>query len=1071
MAVQIIDAVIGVRPDAQEIELLRELSGIYGRASLVVPHAGMRDACRRALADAGAGVGVDVVTPSAWVSALWELSGDGRRIVEPAERRLVLAQLLGDASASASGGSLPFTTGSLEMLAAAARLHLPFVSSCDGASLTASELAVLGLLSKYARRLEELGLVELSQAAVILAHEGEGGVPGVHAVAVRALDDMPEYLLCLFDACAQIAPLVFIEDGLAADVVGSLEQRFGCASVHLEQMHHSGFAGASCVDQNASGVPAAPGFSSDGAATAPRGRSSAVLPGSRLEFAEIAGPSARANAYAGLIVRSVESAASPATNAAGEFLAGTTASASDAPTIAVAAPDPVAAYRMLAARLAIHGMCSELTVRLPFEDTRAGQALSSFEDLLRRMESEEPSSWWPAPEVPDWIRSPFSGLSHAAPRIARMLDSRLRKTRKLDAAALMAELKSLESREANRERKLAEEEGREPRPIAVAAVPEALAAGHPARALSLMAKVAAAAGAHAFGQEGRAALTAELSALDAANALMDIARHLGVSEAQALLALPGLAVGIDEVAVADAGGRCGHVLFLSAEELARRTAGTFDAVVLIDMDADAYPLARRETPLDMLAAKLDCQGIQAGSSVRHRIQMRRACSAGRSAVLAHTAHDRNGDERYAALAYDELKAALGNDASVVSELPHEGALFANLDPAGGAGARLFEATVPSAYSLAPDLARFLLLPTRSMGGVEVPRTLSASQIEAYLACPYSWLVGNRAATRRLDVGFGPIEMGNFVHDVMQRFHERLQEEGFVRVDNGNLDACLMQMDLAFAEMRADHARGKYTHGKYAREERPRAIRGPLVPLDELERNQIESMLPVLHEVVRHEADLMPSFIPAWFEYAFDKEGIAYAGRPLGGRIDRIDVAPAAGIRVGSFPERCERDRFVVIDYKNRSSVAALSCADPTMTLEEGHELDAAWLPGRDADKAPKVQTLIYAQALQSMGFGSAQGALYLGTRGPQVAGQVTDTLADSEPPSFPHDKVSGFPGVKSPRSRGALHDGTMAFTSLLDQVEQAIASELDALERGRIAPAPASDSCTYCPLTMCERRR
>ena len=35
MAVQIIDAVIGVRPDAQEIELLRELSGIYGRASLV----------------------------------------------------------------------------------------------------------------------------------------------------------------------------------------------------------------------------------------------------------------------------------------------------------------------------------------------------------------------------------------------------------------------------------------------------------------------------------------------------------------------------------------------------------------------------------------------------------------------------------------------------------------------------------------------------------------------------------------------------------------------------------------------------------------------------------------------------------------------------------------------------------------------------------------------------------------------------------------------------------------------------------------------------------------------------
>lgn len=998
MATQVIRKAIGNSPDAREIELIGGLVRAHGRVTLLVPHAGMRDVCRRTLADAGLGVGVDVLTPAAWVSALWELSGDGRRIVEPAERRLLLARSIDEAASDparpADAVALPRTTGSLAMLATAARLYQPFITEARRGSLTPSERAVVDVLERYACALDRLGAVEPSCAAVSLAAMGTGGVPGVHAVVARALDDRPEYLVRLLDACACRVPLLVLEDD-----------------------------GGAC----------------------------AGLSASRLQFAEISGPSARDAAHAELIFGASPSAAGA--------------------TLAVAAPDPIAAFRALAPRLAARGLEAQLSARVPFEDTRAGQAFFMLQDLLRRMGEEEPSAWWPAPEVPDWIRSPFSGLSHAASRISRMLDARLRKTRKLDAEGLMAELTSLESRELNRERKLAEEDGRDRRPIVAAAAPRALADGRPARALALMAEAASAASPHAFGVEGLAAREAELAALEEASVLMEAAHRLGVSEEQAVLALPGLATRVSAAVPSASTDPATRVLFISCEELARRAEGSFDAVVLIDMDADAYPLARRETPLDLLAAKLGCPGSRVPVVERHRIQVRRACGAGRRAVLAHTARDRQGDERYAALAYDELKAAFGDAAPPAPELPHEGALLSNLDVAAGRGAVFAEAKVPGTHVLPSGLERFLLPPTRSMGGTEVPRTLSASQIEAYLACPYSWLVGNRASTRRLDVGFGPIEMGNFVHDVMQRFHERLQEEGLRRVDAANLDACLEQMDLAYAEVRADHARGKYTHGKYAREERPRAIRGPLVALDELERDQLDAILPKLRDVVRHESDLMPGFIPAWFEYAFDKEGVAYAGRPLGGRIDRIDVAPAAGAPAGRVPERCERDRFVVIDYKNRASVVSLSCADPTMALEEGEGLDPAWLPGREADRAPKVQTLIYAQALARMGFGSAQGALYLGTRGPQVAGQVTDTLADTEPPSFPHDRVSGFPGVKPPRSRSALHDGAMALTELLDQVERAIAGELDRLEQGRIAPAPASDSCTYCPLTMCERRR
>ena len=103
--------------------------------------------------------------------------------------------------------------------------------------------------------------------------------------------------------------------------------------------------------------------------------------------------------------------------------------------------------------------------------------------------------------------------------------------------------------------------------------------------------------------------------------------------------------------------------------------------------------------------------------------------------------------------------------------------------------------------------------------------------------------------------------------------------------------------------------------------------------------------------------------------------------------------------------------------------------------------------------------------------GSAQGAVYFATRGPEVAGAVADSLTASEPPAFPHDAVSGYPGVKPPRSRTAKHDGFLKFKTLLDTVEEGVARELDALEAGAIAPRPAADSCSFCPLTMCEKRR
>ena len=68
------------------------------------------------------------------------------------------------------------------------------------------------------------------------------------------------------------------------------------------------------------------------------------------------------------------------------------------------------------------------------------------------------------------------------------------------------------------------------------------------------------------------------------------------------------------------------------------------------------------------------------------------------------------------------------------------------------------------------------------------------------------------------------------------------------------------------------------------------------------------------------------------EYSFNGLGVEYAGRPLGGRIDRVDV-DAEG-------------RAMVIDYKHRADVNAFKLSDPTVAKRDGTVPadDPDWLP-------------------------------------------------------------------------------------------------------------------------------
>ena len=101
----------------------------------------------------------------------------------------------------------------------------------------------------------------------------------------------------------------------------------------------------------------------------------------------------------------------------------------------------------------------------------------------------------------------------------------------------------------------------------------------------------------------------------------------------------------------------------------------------------------------------------------------------------------------------------------------------------------------------------------------------------------------------------------------------------------------------------------------------RGTEGPLVPLSPVEERQVAEISAAAggRACLRSPRRSTP-FAPRYLEFAFNELQVEYAGWPLGGRIDRVDVDA--------------ENRAVVIDYKHRSGVEEFKLADPTVRDEE-----------------------------------------------------------------------------------------------------------------------------------------
>lgn len=1005
MPVRIYTTNTGTDLSDAESALLADLIARHGRAVLLAPTFAELDLCRHDAAEAGVSLGIDYKTPSSWLRSLWELLGDGRDFVDNLQRQMLFSDMIARRD-DADLQPLSCGQGTVRMLARMARDVLPGVAgtgaercggnNCQPEPKSDAEARVFELLRAYASGLDRRDMVEPCEAADLMAEVLADNLPAcAHAVCVRGITSFTHGLLELLSAVAN--------NGGEVVVLLACEQ-----AAMREEL-------AAAFDARGVLFEAAPlGEGADALQTASK---SAAQP----TFVEVAGPHARAHAYVDAIDELVKTCEDAAVEG------GVTASADPVLVLVVSARAPQL-FGELTARLAERHIAAETTEFTAFSQSIAGRQFAALANLIERMKAADEGTaskteWWPAPELTDWIYSPLSGADAAS---ARTFDKNMRLSRGKTTTAVKSLLQSVQGQVGGTRKAASDDNWFKNVPCVVSDVFQALWRDKPVTALKAMLAVAEALPDRALGGlDGQARRQAETALLrHAIDILMNDARALDVSQAATVPVLDDVRTKVDKRSTAydyetyevDRTPRA-QVRFASLADAAALRPASYDAVLFADVDLDSYPLSHEEGPLATLTAELGRSSVTLEPAALLRVRFGRAMQAARGPVaLARVTHDRQARECYPAAVWTELRAHTEAAGAAKVACVGEGGIVADFDPAAGEGIECKRVACEAPQHLSEAAVPYLVLRRRDGEGENaplVPRLTSASQIEAYSTCPLCWFVSYRVKPQSIDAGFGNMEKGNFVHDVLEHLHARLPQEGMERVTPENLPRAQELLREVFDETLVEHAS-------------KRGNEGPLVPLSAVEERQVAEILPQLEGVLAYESEALAPFAPRYLEFAFNELKVEYAGWPLGGRIDRVDVDA--------------ENRAVVIDYKHRTGVEEFKLADPTVRDEESGTApidDPRWLP-------PHTQTLIYAQAMRRALDLDTRAALYFSTKGgkPALRGAASAELLEEERGDgrIPGLK-KGFPG----------EGGSMDFDALLDCVETGIAERLRELEAGNVA--------------------
>ena len=1016
----------------------------WGSAQLIVPSPDAVLLVKRQLgAIQELSVGVNVSTFDEWMRDQWKLYGNSDRLLSTTLRKVFFQQVLDGMSADELG-SLNAGKGTVELLSKLAPEYLTELDQIVvSGQLSAGQMSACKVLERYKMLLEEKSYVEVCQCLDYLLQS----IPAQGAALVFSrVEDLSEARLKFVRKLSQKREVSF-----------SLYVPEGPAGYAAEQQLE--LVGGPRCDCRVDAEPAPAAKSqelNDLLARVFRAtEGNEVTPSGAVTFLSPLGRLAEAESISRYISQCVESGSK---------------------SFVVYTSNPQKVWDALSQKLAAKGIAAHYKRSVRIQDSLAGRAFASLIDayatLSERAELEKnidyqasehqmgDMSWWPPRTLTDYLISPISGISVER---AWMLDKSWRGNRTLYATRVLETL----SKAAMSSRLCAE-------------TIKSLELG---RIGSAAQRIIEYLSAEASDEQSEAAQSEEAllqnqESLKVMSKIVSSAQEL--HEAGLKLTPQTLKSFIDlckdqSVMMPVSNGIKSdiQVLIAPVSQAHSFEPHMFDTVIFQGMDTLNFGVKASDGALQEFVRHAS-KTPKVSEFARYQRDFYTALTTASTSVAFDKVEQKDA---FNAVALSEVKACYPKDYAKKTGLVRgEEEVLVNLLPQASDQERVAELPTIESGEIDPKLKNIVVLPrhlTREtleqelQGLIEVSREglplLSASQIETYLECPYKWFTQRRIKISQVDTEFAPMQMGTFIHRVLELTHATLLAEALgcdvsevdiavepvllqdiagSRITSDTLDHAKQVLDTCFAQVWDEQFNNIN-----------RASSNELIPHSIQERKQVENIREDLKDLLEFEASHFVGYQPRFFELRFGREEnvVEYAGAQFTGSIDRVDVNA--------------HGQALIIDYKHKAT-KDLKAYSAKLSLDS--ELSKEILPRH-------VQSAIYAQIMRKQLTKyelEPVAAIYLGTKEQKdkpsfaLAGMATEAATEHIWNIHPEDKKLRDQAVM------VVSQNSAEFADYLDAWENLIAQKVQAMLSGDVRANPCDkDACRYCPVKLCDKRR
>ena len=1016
----------------------------WGSAYLIVPSSDTVLLVKRQLgAIQELSVGVNVSTFDEWMRDQWKLYGSSDRLLSNTLRKVFFQQIL-DGTSADELGTLTTSKGTVELLSKLAPEYLTELDQImTFGQLSAGQMSVCKVLERYKALLEEKSYVEVCQCLDYLLQSIPAQGP---ALIFSRVEDLSEARLKFVSELSQKREVAF-----------SLYVPEGPAGYAAEQqLELVGGPGCDCrVD--AEPAPAAKSQElNDLLARVFRAtEGNEVTSSGAVTFLSPLGQLAEAESISRYISQCVESGSK---------------------SFVVYTSNPQKVWDALSQKLAAKGIAAHYKRSVRIQDSLAGRAFASLIDayvtLNERAELEKnidyqasehqmgDMSWWPPRTLTDYLISPISGISVER---AWMLDKSWRGNRTLYATRVLETL----SKAAMSSRLCAE-------------TIKSLELG---RIGSAAQRIIEYLSAEASDEQSGAAQSKETllqnqESLKVMSKIVSSAQEL--HEAGLKLTPQTLKSFIDlckdqavMTPVSNGVKSDIQVLIAPVSQAHSFEPHMFDTVIFQGMDTLNFGVKASDGALQEFIRHAS-KTPKVSEFARYQRDFYTALTTASTSVAFEKVEQK---DVFNAVALSEVKACYPKDYAKKTGLVRgEEEVLVNLLPQASDQERVAELPTIESGEIDSKLKNIVVLPrhlTREtleqelQGLIEVSREglplLSASQIETYLECPYKWFTQRRIKISQVDTEFAPMQMGTFIHRVLELTHATLLAEALgcdvaevdlavepvllqdvdgSRITSDNLDHAKQVLDTCFSQVWDEQFNNIN-----------RASSNELIPHSIQERKQVENIRENLKNLLEFEASHFIGYQPRFFELRFGREEnvVEYAGAQFTGSIDRVDVNA--------------HGQALIIDYKHKGT-NDLKAYSAKLSLDS--ELSKEILPRH-------VQSAIYAQIMRKQLTKyelEPVAAIYLGTKEQKdkpsfaLAGMATEASTEHIWNIHPEDKKLRDQAVM------VVSQNSAEFADYLDAWESLIAQKVQAMLSGDVRANPCDkDACKYCPVKLCDKRR